>query len=140
MWHHAGSPTTGNLTETIEAYCGATSLAKKVIDDVLFWTFKLQLDIVRVHPKDTISVTDSVLLISFFLDWTLSALILRLEFALYLGEKGFEIIAWITSRLRLNLNTFQDLLVLEVGSIWNQQKNHLRLFRRFLIYLVKGSG
>ena len=50
-------PTTGHLTETIEANSGATSLAKKLIDDVLFWTFKLQLDIVRVHPKSTISVS-----------------------------------------------------------------------------------
>ena len=57
MWHHAGRPTTGHWTEAIEANSGATSLAKKVSDDVLFRTIKLQLDIVRVHPKGTISVT-----------------------------------------------------------------------------------
>ena len=74
-------------------------------------------------------------LISFFLGWTLSALNLGLAFVLYLGEKGFEIISWIPSRQGLDLNTFQNLMVLEVCSIWNQQENLFEVIQKvFYMY------
>ena len=94
---------------------------------------ELQLEIVSVHPKETIFPG-----LEFFLIW-------RLEFVFYLREKGFEIIVWITSRLRLDLNTFQDLLVLEdlklrLTQFGISKKIYLRLFRRFFIFMVKASG
>ena len=115
---------------------------KKVSDDVLFWTIKLQLDIVIVHPKDTISVRalyvwNGSMLIPFFLDWTLRALILRLEFVLYLGEKGFEIISWIPSSTWILFRIYWCLRLAQFGI---SKKIYLRLFRRFFIFMVKASG